>query len=47
MGFDDMEEFESLNNVQVNVFGYEIVQLYPIRVSNYESFFCDGTSSPI
>ena len=37
-GFDDMKEFESLNNVQVNVYGYEKGQLYPLRVSNYESF---------
>ena len=39
MGFDDMKEFESLNNVQVKVFGFEKSQLYPLRVSNYESSF--------
>ena len=39
MGFDDVKECEPLNNVQVNVFGYEKGQLYPLRVSNYESSF--------
>ena len=39
MGFDDMKEFEYLNNVQVNVFCYEKGQLYPLRVSNDESSF--------
>ena len=37
MGFEDIPEFEKLNDVQVNVFGYENGQLFPLKISSYES----------
>ena len=39
MGFEDILEFEKLNDVQVNVFGYDNGQLFPLKVSSYESEF--------
>ena len=33
MGFKDLSSFETLNNVQVNVFRYESKQLFPLRLS--------------
>ena len=39
MGFVQMKAFETLNDVAINVFGYEKRQLYPLRVSSFESDF--------
>ena len=39
MGFVNMKGFEFLNNVQVNVFGYEKGELQRPLVSNYDSLF--------
>ena len=39
VGFEDILEFEKPNDVQVNVFGYDNRQLYPLKVSPYESEF--------
>ena len=33
MGFNDIDKFETLNDVQVNVFGFEKRDLFPMRVS--------------
>ena len=37
MGFEDIPEFRKLNDVQVNVFGYDNGQLLPLKISSYES----------
>ena len=37
MGFEDILEFEKLNDVQVNVFGYNNGQFFPLKISSYES----------
>ena len=39
MGFEEIPEFEKLNDVQGNVFGYENGQLFPLEISSYESEF--------
>ena len=39
MGFEDILEFEKLNDVKVNVFGYDNGQLFPLKISSYESEF--------
>ena len=39
MGFEDILEFEKLNDVQVNVFGYDNGQLLPLEILSYESEF--------
>ena len=39
MGFEQMKAFETLNDVATNVFGYDKGQLYPLRVSIFESDF--------
>ena len=39
MGFEDILELEKLNDVQVNVFGYDKGQLFPLQISSYESEF--------
>ena len=39
MGFEQMKLFETLNDVTINVFGYNKGQLYPLRVSSFESVF--------
>ena len=39
MGFEDFRDFEKLNDVQVNVFGYKNGQLFPLKISSYESEF--------
>ena len=39
MGFEQMKAFETLNDVAINVFGYDKGQLYPLRVSSFESDF--------
>ena len=39
MGFEDILEFEKLNDVQVNVSGYDNGQLFPLKVLSYESEF--------
>ena len=37
MGFEDMANFEILNEVQVKIFGYQNKQLYPLRFwKNYD-----------
>ena len=33
MGFNDIDKFETLNDVEVNVFGFENRDLFPMRVS--------------
>ena len=33
MGFNDIDKFETLNDVEVNVFGFEKRDLFPMRVS--------------
>ena len=33
MGFKDIDKFETLNDVEVNVFGFEKRDLFPMRVS--------------
>ena len=33
MGFNDIDKFETLNDVEVNVFGFENRVLFPMRVS--------------
>ena len=37
--FEDIPEFEKLNDVQVNVFGYENGQLFLLKISSQESEF--------
>ena len=39
MGFEQMKAFEDLNDVAINVFGYDKGKLYPLRVSSFESDF--------
>ena len=39
MGFEQMKAFETLNDVAIDVFGYDKGQLYPLRVSSFESDF--------
>ena len=39
MGFADIPQFETLNNVQVNVFGYDNGQFFPLKISSYSSDF--------
>ena len=39
MGFEQMKAFESLSDVAINVFGYDKGQLYPLRISSFESDF--------
>ena len=39
MGFEQMKAFETLNDVAINVIGYDKGQLYPLRVSSFESDF--------
>ena len=39
MGFEQMKVFETLNDVTINVFDYDNGQLYPLRVSTFESDF--------
>ena len=39
MCFEDILEFEKLNDVQVNMFGYANGQLFPLKISPYESEF--------
>ena len=39
MGFEQMKAFETLDDVAINVFGYDKGQLYPLRVSSLESDF--------
>ena len=39
MGFEDILEFEKLNDVQVNVFGYDNGQLFSLKFSSNESEF--------
>ena len=39
MGFEKMKAFETLNDVAINVFGYDKGQLCPLRVSSLESDF--------
>ena len=39
MGFEDILEIEKLNDVQVNVFGYQNGQLLPLKISSNESEF--------
>ena len=39
MGFADIPQFEALNNVQVNVFGYDNGQFFPLKISSYSSDF--------
>ena len=46
MGFEVIPEFEKLNDVQINLFGYDNGQLFPLKISSYESefvmdYFCD------
>ena len=39
MGFEDIPKFENLNDVQVNVFGYNSGPLFPLKILSYESEF--------
>ena len=39
VGFEDIPEFEKLNDVQVIVFGYEDGLLFPLKILSYESEF--------
>ena len=39
MGFEQMKAFETLNDVAINVIGYDKGQLNPLRVSSFESVF--------
>ena len=39
MGFADIPQFDALNNVQVNVFGYDNGQFSPLKISSYSSDF--------
>ena len=39
MGFAEILQFERLNNVQVNVFGYDNGQFFPLKISSYSSDF--------
>ena len=39
MGFQQIKSSETLNDVIINVFGYDKGQLYPLRVSSFESDF--------
>ena len=39
MGFEDILEFEKLNDVPINVFGYNNGQLFPLKISSHESEF--------
>ena len=39
MGFEQTKDFEILNDVTINVFGYDKGQFYPLRVSSFESEF--------
>ena len=39
MGFEQMKAFETLTDVAINVFGYDKGQIYPLRVSSFESDF--------
>ena len=39
MGFEDILEVEKLNDVQVNVFGYDNGQLFSLKILSYESEF--------
>ena len=39
MGFTEIPQFETLNNVQVNMFGYDNGQLFPLKISSYGSDF--------
>ena len=39
MGIADIPQFETLNNVQVNVFGYHNGQFFPLKISSCSSDF--------